>query len=95
MAGSPSLRALPDFANSLMGGDEVFNAQAVKAMFARAWNIAHVKDAEMIHRKRESVSLAELFGLAKQAGYRGVLLHGVGLRAGSLPRHQTPDRADT
>jgi hypothetical protein len=44
MAGSPSLRALPDFANSLMGGDEVFNAQAVKAMFARAWNIAHVKE---------------------------------------------------
>ena len=48
-------------------GSELVNL----VVFAQAWNIAHVKDAEMIHGKRESVSLAELFGLAKQAGYRG------------------------
>jgi sugar phosphate isomerase/epimerase len=70
-ANTPWLRALPDFANSLMGGDEAFNAQAVKRMFAHAWNIAHVKDAEVIKSKRETVSLRELFGIAKSAGYRG------------------------
>lgn len=71
LAGSPYLRALPDFANSLMGGDAQFNAQAVQRMFADAWNIAHVKDAEMIRGERETVSLSELFGIAKGAGYRG------------------------
>ena len=71
LANTPYLRALPDFANSLMGGDEQFNAQAVRRMFAHAWNIAHVKDAEMIRGKRETVSLSELFGIAKAAQYRG------------------------
>jgi sugar phosphate isomerase/epimerase len=71
VADTSFLRALPDFANSLMGGDEGFNAQAVEHMFARAWNIAHVKDAESINGKRETVSLAQLFGIAKAAGYRG------------------------
>lgn len=71
LANTPFLRSLPDFGNSLMGGDERFNAQAVKRMFAHAWNIAHVKDAESIHGKRETVSLPELFGIAKAAGYRG------------------------
>lgn len=71
LAGTPYLRALPDFANSLMGGDEQFNAQAVQRMFAHAWNIAHVKDAEEIRGKRETVSLSELFGIAKAARYRG------------------------
>lgn len=54
-----------------MGGDEQFNAQALQRMFADAWNIAHVKDAEMIRGKRETVSLSELFGIAKAARYRG------------------------
>ncbi len=71
LAGTPYLRALPDFANSLMGGDEQFNTQAVRRMFAHAWNIAHVKDAEIIRDKRETVSLSKLFGIAKAAGYRG------------------------
>jgi sugar phosphate isomerase/epimerase len=71
LAATPYLRALPDFANSLMGGDEQFNARAVQRMFAHAWNIAHVKDAEMIRGKRETVPLAELFGIAKAARYLG------------------------
>jgi len=71
LANTPYLRALPDFANSLMGGDEQFNSKAVQRMFAHAWNIAHVKDAETIHDKRETVSLSELFGIAKAAHYRG------------------------
>lgn len=71
LADTPYLRTLPDFANSLMGGDERFNAQAVRHMFAHAWNIAHVKDAEFIHGRRETVSLSEIFGIAKAARYRG------------------------
>ena len=70
-ARTPYLRALPDFANGLMGGDESFNTKAVRLMFEHAWNIAHVKDAETIHGKLETVSLPTLFGVAKAAGYRG------------------------
>ena len=71
LANSPYLRALPDFGNGLSGGDERFNAQNVKDMFAHAWNIAHVKDAISDHGQRKTASLAELFGIAKASGYRG------------------------
>ena len=71
LAQTPWLRALPDFANSLMGGDEAFNQRAVKGMFAHAFNMAHVKDAEVIQGQRRTVSLSELFRVAKQANYRG------------------------
>ena len=68
---SPYLRALPDFANSLMGGDEAFNLTAVREMFTYANNIAHVKDAEMINHVRRTVSLSELFAVARTAKYEG------------------------
>jgi L-ribulose-5-phosphate 3-epimerase UlaE len=68
---SPYLRALPDFANSLMGGDEVFNADAVRNMFAYATNIAHVKDAELIAKTRRTVSLLQLLTTARQANFKG------------------------
>lgn len=71
LADTPYLRALPDFGNGLTGGDERFNAQNVKDMFAYAWNIAHVKDAVSDHGQRKTASLAELFGIAKASGYRG------------------------
>jgi sugar phosphate isomerase/epimerase len=71
LADTPYLRTLPDFANSLMGGDERFNAEAVQRMFAHAFNIAHVKDAEIIEGKHETVALSKLFALAKAARYRG------------------------
>jgi len=71
LANNPYFHALPDFGNGLMGGDERFNAQAVTQMFAHAWNIAHVKDAELIDGKRKTASLVELFGIAKASGYRG------------------------
>jgi sugar phosphate isomerase/epimerase len=71
LANNPYFRGLPDFGNGLMGGDERFNADAVTHMFAHAWNIAHVKDAEFIEGKRKTASLAELFGIAKASGYRG------------------------
>ena len=71
LADSPYFRALPDFGNGLMGGDERFNAEAVKSMFAKAWNIAHVKDAEFVEGKHKTASLKELFGIAKASEYRG------------------------
>ena len=68
---SPWLRALPDFGNALMGGDESFNAQSVRSMFRYAANIAHVKDAEVIDKVRRTASLKELFTIARQAGFLG------------------------
>ena len=68
---SPWLRALPDFGNSLMGGDEAFNATAVRSMFGYAANIAHVKDAEMIDKVRRTASLKELFSIARQSDFHG------------------------
>jgi sugar phosphate isomerase/epimerase len=68
---SPWLRALPDFCNSMMGGDEQFNYDAVTAMFRRAYNIAHLKDSEVDRGKVFRVSLERTFGIAKAAGYKG------------------------
>ena len=71
LANNPFLRALPDFGNGLVAGDERFNADGVKQMFRYAWNISHVKDCEIVHGERRTASLAELYGIAKAAGYRG------------------------
>jgi sugar phosphate isomerase/epimerase len=68
---SPWLRGLPDFGNSMTTGDEEFNYKAVDAMFRRAYNIAHVKDAEVDNGKVFRVSLAKTFAIAKAAGYHG------------------------
>jgi sugar phosphate isomerase/epimerase len=68
---SPWLRALPDFCNSMMGGNEQFNYDAVTAMFRRAYNIAHLKDSEVDRGKVFRVSLERTFGIAKAAGYKG------------------------
>jgi sugar phosphate isomerase/epimerase len=68
---SPWLRALPDFGNGLVAGDEKFNLDGVRQMFAYAFNISHVKDCEIVDGKRKSTSLAEIYGIAKAAGYRG------------------------
>ena len=71
--GSPYLRALPDFGNSIVEkhGDTAFNYAAVKAMFAHAYNISHVKAAESSRPKLYHVDLAETFEIAKQAGFKG------------------------
>jgi sugar phosphate isomerase/epimerase len=71
LGNSPFFRALPDFGNGLMAGDEKFNADGVRQMFAHAFNISHVKDSEIVDGKRKTASLAELYGIAKAAGYRG------------------------
>jgi len=69
--GSPWLRGLPDFCNSMLKGDADFNYKAVEAMFQRAYNISHVKDSEVEGSKVFRVDVAKTFGIAKAAGYRG------------------------
>ena len=70
-ANNPNLRALPDFGNSLMGGDGAFNEHAVQSMFAFPGRIAHVKDAEEIGGKHRVAALAPLFAIARRANYTG------------------------
>jgi sugar phosphate isomerase/epimerase len=71
--GSPYLRGLPDFANSLLpSGDAENNVRGVREMFRRAWNMCHVKpgvsdDHGTIYR----VDLKRMFDIAKESGYRG------------------------
>jgi sugar phosphate isomerase/epimerase len=71
-ANHPYLRALPDFANSMMGGDPDFNYRAVTAMFQHAYCISHVKEGEDAEGgKFIPVDVERTFGIAKAAGYRG------------------------
>ncbi|HLK65635.1 MAG TPA: sugar phosphate isomerase/epimerase family protein [Bryobacteraceae bacterium] len=68
---SPWLRALPDFCNSMLKGDEAFNYDAVKEMFRRAYNISHVKDVEIDHGKTFRVDMERTFAIAKASEYKG------------------------
>lgn len=68
---SPWLRALPDFGNSMLKGDEKFNYDAVAAMFRRAYNISHMKDCEVDRGKVYRVDPERTFAIAKAAGYKG------------------------
>ena len=69
---SPWLRALPDFCNSMMGGNADFNYRAVAAMFRHAYNICHVKDSEVGDKgKVERVDMPKTFGILKASGFRG------------------------
>jgi sugar phosphate isomerase/epimerase len=68
----PYLRALPDFANSILTGDAATNYRAVENMFQRAYNISHVKDGEVDdHGKQFNIDLKKTFDIAKSANYRG------------------------
>ena len=67
----PWLRALPDFCNSMLKGDEKFNYEAVTAMFHRAYNICHVKDSEVDAGKTVRVDLRRTFAIARESGYQG------------------------
>jgi sugar phosphate isomerase/epimerase len=69
---SPYLRALPDFGNSLAGHDAEYSANGVAAMLKHVFNMCHVKDVlETEGGQQVKVDLARMFGLAKQASYRG------------------------
>jgi sugar phosphate isomerase/epimerase len=68
----PYLRALPDFANSVLKGDLDFNYRAMKDLFARAYNISHVKDGEADDNgKILSIDIKKTFEIAKASNYRG------------------------
>ena len=69
---SPWLHALPDFANTLARYDEKHAYDGISAMFAHAYCISHVKDAEGDeHGKLVHVDMAKTFGFMKQRGYKG------------------------
>ena len=66
------LRALPDFANSMMKGDADFNYRAVGAMFKLAYNICHVKDGEADEKgKYINIDMKKTFDILKSANFRG------------------------
>jgi sugar phosphate isomerase/epimerase len=68
----PYLRALPDFANSMLSGDADFNDRALEAMFQYAYNICHVKDGETNDDDKQfSVDLKKSFEILKASNYRG------------------------
>jgi sugar phosphate isomerase/epimerase len=68
----PYLRALPDFANSMMSGDAEFNYRALQAMFQHAYNICHVKDGETNDDdKLFNIDLKKSFDILKASNYRG------------------------
>ena len=68
----PYLHALPDFCNSMTGGDEKFNYDAVTAMFQHAYNICHVKDSEVGDQgKVFRVDLKKTFEILKASQYKG------------------------
>lgn len=69
--GSPYLRALPDFCNSMLIGPEQYNYDSVRAMFAHAYCISHVKDSEVDRGKVYRVDVDRTFAIAKASGYRG------------------------
>jgi sugar phosphate isomerase/epimerase len=68
----PYVRALPDFANSMLTGDADFNYRALQAMFQHAYNICHVKDGEADdHGKQFNIDLPKSFQILKSSGYKG------------------------
>lgn len=69
---NPYLRALPDFANSIMAGNADFNYRALQAMFQHAYSICHVKDGEADdHGKQYNIDLKKSFDILKASGFRG------------------------
>jgi sugar phosphate isomerase/epimerase len=69
---SPYLRALPDFGNTLSHHNEMYNERGLNAMFAHAFNMAHVKN--IITRKGGEVykvNVPKGFSIAAAHQYRG------------------------
>lgn len=68
----PYLRALPDFANSMLTGDADFNDRALRAMFQHAYGICHVKDGEADdHGRLLRIDIKRAFEILKSSGYKG------------------------
>ena len=70
--GNPYLRALPDFGNTLGGGDAGYNERGVAAMFKHAYGVCHVKDVVVTESgKTYKVDLPKMFELAKASEFKG------------------------
>jgi sugar phosphate isomerase/epimerase len=68
----PYLRALPDFANSMLSGNADFNYQSLRAMFLHAYNICHVKAGETDDQgKPFTINMEKSFEILKSTDYRG------------------------
>jgi sugar phosphate isomerase/epimerase len=66
------LRALPDFANSMLNGDADFNYRALTAMFQHAYCICHVKDGETgDNGNLVTIDIKKSFDILKASGFRG------------------------
>lgn len=71
---NPWLHALPDFANTLANFDIGHAYRGIDAMFARAYNICHVKEMEVGHDgKLVHVDLEKTFAILKRHQYKGYL----------------------
>ncbi len=69
---SPWLHALPDFANTLASGTEEDAYKGINAMFAKAYNISHIKEMEAgSDGKLVHVDMAKTFRFLKQHAYKG------------------------
>ena len=70
---SPWLHALPDFANTLAAFEEDYAYNGIDAMFAKAYNISHVKATEVGDGKDKiaHVDLPRTFAIAKKHSYKG------------------------
>lgn len=70
--GNLYLRALPDFGNTLLGGDVEYNERGVAAMLKHAYGVCHVKDLVVgDNGKTYEVNLPRMFELAKASGFKG------------------------
>ena len=69
---NPYLRALPDFGNTLGGGDADYNQRGVAAMLQHAYGVCHVKDVVVADNgKTYEVDLPKMFELARASGFKG------------------------
>jgi len=70
--GNPYLRALPDFGNTLAGGDTAYNEGGVTAMLKHAYGVCHVKDLVVADSGATyKVDLVKMFELARASGFKG------------------------
>ena len=70
--GNPYLRALPDFGNTLAGGDADYNQRGVVSMLKHAYGVCHVKDVVVSESgKTYNVDLRRMFDLARASGFKG------------------------
>jgi sugar phosphate isomerase/epimerase len=71
-AGTPWLRALPDFANTVTTGKGEYAYEGITAMFGHAYGICHVKEVETDDAGKEfRADLSRTFGILKASGYKG------------------------